>query len=136
MYKKITDIFNYWWIIILALILFISSWLVFQGNQEHIAKLEKFGELFSLLITPVCIVLGLILGYPLLKRKLLDNYISRQFEIIYNANRKVRNQSLKLRDKYSPDMISRALTREDLLEALHDMKILNELAIDASESVY
>ena len=136
MYKKITDILNYWWIIILALILFISSWLVFQGNQEHIAKFEKFGELFSLLITPVCIVLGLILGYPLLKRKLLDNYISRQFEIIYNANRKVRNQSLKLRDKYSPDMIFRALTREDLLEALHDMKNLNELAIDASESVY
>lgn len=105
MYKKITEILNYWWIIILALILFISSWLVFQGNQEHIAKLEKFGELFSTLITPVCIVLGLILGYPLLKRKLLDNYISRQFEIIYNANRKVRNQSLKLRYKYSPDMI-------------------------------
>ena len=127
---------QHWWIIVLVFILLLSIIVIFSCNQEQISRFEKLGELLSKLITPVCVVLGLILGYPLLKRKLLDGYISKQFEIIYNANRKVRNQCLQLREKYSPKMNSHDLTRDDLIEALKEMKALNEISIDASENVY
>lgn len=127
---------QYWWIIILLCVVLLAVIVVFQGSQEQVLRVEKLGELLNKLITPISVVLGLILGYPLLKRKLLDGYISKQFEIIYNANRKVRNQCLQLREKYSPKMNCRNLTRDDLMKALDDMKALNELSIDASENVY
>ena len=127
---------QYWWIIVLVFILLLSIIVIFSCNQEQISRFERLGELLSKLITPVCVILGLILGYPLLKRKLLDGYISKQFEIIYNANRKVRNQCLQLREKYYPQMNGHDLTRDDLIEALKEMKALNEIAIDASENVY
>ena len=127
---------QYWWIIALVFILLLSIIVIFLCNQEQISRFERLGELLSKLITPVCVVLGLILGYPLLKRKLLDGYISKQFEIIYNANRKVRNQCLQLREKYYPQMNGHDLTRDDLIEALKEMKALNEISIDASENVY
>lgn len=127
---------QYWWIIILLCVVLLAVIVVFQGSQEQVLRVEKLGELLNKLITPISVVLGLILGYPLLKRKLLDGYISKQFEIIYNANRKVRNQCLQLREKYSPKMNCQSLTRDDLMEALDDMKALNELSIDASENVY
>lgn len=127
---------QYWWIIILLCVVLLAVIVVSQGSQEQVLRVEKLGELLNKLITPISVVLGLILGYPLLKRKLLDGYISKQFEIIYNANRKVRNQCLQLREKYSPKMNCRNLTRDDLMKALDDMKALNELSIDASENVY
>ena len=118
LYKMKEWLKQYWWIIVLVFILLLSIIVIFSCNQEQISRFERLGELLSKLITPVCVVLGLILGYQLLKRKLLDGYISKQFEIIYNANRKVRNQCLQLREKYSPKMNSHDLTRDDLIEAL------------------
>ena len=125
-----------WWIMTLLSIVVLAVVIVISGNQERILLFKELGELLNKLITPVCIMLGLILGYPLLKRRLLDGYISRQFEIMYNTNRKVRARCLKLREKYSPDMHSHRLEKKDLLEALEDMKKLNELSIDANDNVY
>ena len=76
---------QHWWIIVLVFILLLSIIVIFSCNQEQISRFERLGDLLSKLITPVCVVLGLILGYPLLKRKLLDGYISKQFEIIYHS---------------------------------------------------
>lgn len=125
-----------WWILILIAVISVAAISVWRGSDDLVAKLNSFGELANSLLTPTGIVLGLILGYPLIKRKLVDGYITKQFEIIHDANRDVRKQCLILRDKYVPKMISNELKREELLEALEDMKHLNELAMDANELVY
>lgn len=125
-----------WWVLILVGIVTIIAIFVLIEDEGNIAKLVKFGDVASTLLTPTCLVLGLILGYPLLKRKLVDGYITKQFEIVHDADREVRRCCIILKDKYTPKMRSNALQREDLLSALEDIKQLYELAIDANERVY
>ena len=90
-----------WWILILICIILIAVVLVWFEIEDGITKLKELGELANVLLTPICLILGLVLGYPLLKRKLVDGYITKQFEIIHEANRAVRKQCLTLRDKYA-----------------------------------
>lgn len=125
-----------WWIILLVGTVMVAVLCAWLGTDSLIAKFKTAGSLSNTLLTPVCLILGLILGYPLLKRRLVDGYITKQFEIIHDANREVRKQCLILRDKYTPKMISNPLSYTDLLEAVEDMKNLNELAIDANDMVY
>ena len=125
-----------WWILILVCITLIAVVLVWFEIENGITKLKELGELANVLLTPICLMLGLVLGYPLLKRKLVDGYITKQFEIIHEANRAVRKQCLTLRDKYAVKYISHTLSHEDVVEALEDMRHLNELAMDANNSVY
>lgn len=125
-----------WWILILICIALIAVVLVLFEIENGITKLKELGELANVLLTPICLMLGLVLGYPLLKRKLVDGYITKQFEIIHEANRAVRKQCLCLRDKYPTKYISNKLSHEDVVEALEDIRHLNELAMDANNLVY
>lgn len=125
-----------WWVLILVGIVTIIAIFVLIDDEDNLAKIIKFGDAANTLLTPTCLVLGLILGYPLLKRKLVDGYITKQFEIVHDADREIRRCCIILKDKYTPKMISNALQREDLLFALEDIKQLYELAIDANERVY
>lgn len=125
-----------WWIILLISIVIVTILCVWLGTDSLIAKLEITGSLANTLLTPVCLILGLILGYPLLKRRLVDGYITKQFEIIHDANREVRKRCLILRDKYTPKTISNPLNHTDILEAIDDMKGLSELAMDANDMAY
>ena len=81
-------------------------------------------------------ILGLILGYPLLKRKLIDSYVTKQFEIIHENNRIVRKECLQLKEKYPVKYISKELNHEFLSAIVEDAKKLNELAIDANPDAY
>lgn len=125
-----------WWIILLIGTVMVAILCVWLGTNSLIAKLETAGSLANTLLKPICLILGLILGYPLLKKKLVDGYITKQFEIIHDANREVRKRCLTLRDKYTPKMISNPLSYADILEAMEDMKKLNELAMDANDMAY
>ena len=125
-----------WWILILICIILIAVVLVWFEIEDGITKLKELGELANVLLTPICLILGLVLGYPLLKRKLVDGYITKQFEIIHEANRTVRKRCLTLRDKYAVKYISHTLSHEDVVKALEDMRHLNELAMDANNLVY
>lgn len=106
------------------------------GNNNDIQKMKNIGEIFSQIITPLCALLGIVLGYPLLKKKLVDGYITKQFEIIHSTNRNVRKKCQDLRQKYRPKYISTPLTKEYIDEAVEDIKTLMEIAIDASPNAY
>lgn len=56
-----------WWVLILVGIVTIIAIFVLIEDEDNIAKLVKFGDVASTLLTPTCLVLGLILGYPLKK---------------------------------------------------------------------
>jgi hypothetical protein len=91
---------------------------------------------FDKIIAPLGVILGLILGYPLLKRKLIDGYVTKQFEIIHENNRIVRKECLRLKEKYPVKQISKTLDQEFLVGIVEDIKRLNELAIDANPNSY
>lgn len=128
--------YRHWW----QLVVFVSIGgvvaIALCGNNNDIQKMKIIGEIFSQIITPLCALLGIVLGYPLLKKKLVDGYITKQFEIIHSTNRNVRKKCQDLRQKYRPKYISTPLTKEYIDEAVEDIKTLMEIAIDANPNAY
>jgi len=135
--KRIYDwVTNYWWILLICLIV---AYIIFVSVVD-LCELNKITNTmfnyFNQIIGPLVVVLGLILGYPLLKRKLIDSYVTKQFEIIHENNRIIRKECLLLLEKYPIEYISQNLNSEYLTTILNDIKRLNELAIDANPDAY
>ena len=122
-----------WWIVLLALIVIVSVLFTFIGHND---KINQFSETLTKILTPVSIILGLVLGYPLLKKKLTESYIAKQFDIMDNANRVVRTKCIQLQDKYIQGYRSSDVTIEYITEAKNDILELRQLAIDATPDVY
>lgn len=127
---------HHWWIPAMIIIMGSVVVVALFGNDSNVQRMEIIGNAFTQIITPLCAVLGIILGYPLLKKKLVDGYITKQFDIIHDANRGVRKKCQELKQKYRPKYISTSLTKEYIDEAVEDVKGLMELAIDANPDVY
>ncbi len=127
---------NFWWIILICgIIVFIVLVSILNAPELNRITTTVF-EYFNLIIAPLGVILGLILGYPLLKRKLIDSYITKQFEIIHENNRTVRKECLLLKEKYPIKYISKELNHEFLSDIVSDVKRLTEMAIDASPDAY
>ena len=88
------------------------------------------------LITPLGIVAGLVLGYPLLKRKLVETYITKQLEAISEANAILRQKCLELMNKYPPIRTSVCLEKEQFKGLLNDYKKLLDFALKADIGAY
>jgi hypothetical protein len=127
---------NFWWIvlicIIVAYVIFVSIINIPELNRLTSTMFSYFNQI----IAPLGVIIGLILGYPLLRRKLIDSYITKQFEIIHENNRIVRKECLRLKEKYPIKHISQELNKEFLTTIVDDVKKLNELAIDANPDAY
>jgi hypothetical protein len=127
---------KYWWIILICAIVI---YLIVVGvmNIPNINKVtERILNYIDLLITPLGVILGLILGYPLLKRKLIGEYVSKQFKIMLDANRTIGKKCLMLNDKYSIKNCQENLTSEYLNKAVEDLRTLYEMSIDANPYAY
>ncbi len=136
MKKVINLILNYWWIILIC-ILTLYIILVSILNCPELTRITTTTfSYFSQIIAPLGVILGLILGYPLLKRKLIDSYITNQFEIIHENNRVLRKECLRLKEKYPVKYISQRISEEYLETVVTDLENLNRLAIDANPDSY
>ena len=122
-----------WWVVILLLTCLVATIAMFTPYTEGVSQWAK--TLMDLL-TPISVLLGLILGYPLIKKKLTEQYITRQFEIIANSNREVRNKVIKLLDMYKVKYMSNRLSLEYIRDALEQITELKYTAIDAAPDVY
>lgn len=122
-----------WWLLLLILTFLVASVAIFTPYVKYI---DLWAETLTKLLTPISILLGLILGYPLIRKKLTEQYITKQFEIMDNSNREVRNKVIKLLDKYKVEYISNKLSLEYIQEALDQITDLKHTAIDASPDVY
>jgi hypothetical protein len=135
--KKFYDwAINFWWIILICIMV---AYIVFVSviNISELSKITTtIFNYFNQIIAPLVAIIGLILGYPLLKRKLVDSYVTKQFEIIHENNRLVRKECLSLKEKYPIKYISQNLNHEFLTTIVNDVKRLNELAIDANPDAY
>ena len=127
---------HHWWILVMIILTGSIVMVTLFGNDGNIKQMEIVGNAFTQIITPLCAVLGIILGYPLLRKKLVDGYITKQFDIIHDANRGVRKKCQELKQKYRPKHIATSLTKEYIDVAVEDVKGLMELAIDANPDVY
>lgn len=136
MKKWINKILDSWWIVLICLLL-IFILIVSIINDSNLNRFTTdFFNYLKLIITPLGVILGLVLGYPLLRKKLVEGYVSKEFDIIHKNNRVVRRECLRLKEKYPIKYISQKLTEDYLKEALEDIKKLNELTIDANQDAY
>lgn len=126
---------NNWWWSLLIVILLICIVLVLWC-PSCIEKTKTIIQLYSEFLSPTAIILGLVLGYPLLKRKLVDGHITKQFEIINEANRKVRNEALRLKAKYPIEQDFTPMSKEYLTSVYEDVCLLNELSFEANSVLY
>ncbi|MDR2569249.1 MAG: hypothetical protein LBD23_02985 [Oscillospiraceae bacterium] len=97
---------------------------------------SDFLKYFNLIVTPLGIILGIIVGYPLIKKKLVENYVSRQFEIMHEANRVVRKECLKLINRYAEKQTSNKLQKDYILSIVPDIQHLSELTFDANPDAH
>lgn len=122
-----------WWLTILILICLVTTVAIFTPYCDY---LNQWSDTLTKLLTPISIMLGIILGYPLIKKKLTEQYITKQFEIMDNANRDVRKKVIPLLDEYKVLYISNRLTLEYINNAFDKITKLKHAAIDASPDVY
>lgn len=128
-----STIFRRWIISSFILIILLSAIFYFAGFQK---ELEVFSVILMKLITPYSVVLGVVLGYPLLKKRLMEKYISKRFEIILDANSNVRKKCLAIQVKYPVKYISTQLTFEHVSEILADLISIRQESLDANPEVY
>ncbi|MCM1142798.1 MAG: hypothetical protein NC453_29880 [Muribaculum sp.] len=123
---------NWWWLILLMVV--IGCTIIFF--TPYTEKLVQWAKVLTDVLTPFSILLGVILGYPLLKKKLTEQYVMKQFEIRDVANREVRHKVIELLDKYPVKYISNRLTLDYIKEALNRITELRNIALDAQPDVY
>ncbi len=128
--------FDFWWIILICLMIVFIIVVSIVNNPELNRATTTAFSYFKQIMASLCAIIGLILGYPLLKRKLIDSYVIKQFEIIHENNRIVRKECLNLKEKYPIKYISNELNLNFLSVIVEDIKRLNELAIDANPDAY
>lgn len=122
-----------WWIILLIVLVIMSLIFTLFGLNGIV---DKWADSLAKMLTPASIIIGLVLGYPLLKRKLTEGYIAKQFDIMDDANRVVRAKCIQLQDKYIAANRSTDLTIEYITEVKNDILELKQLSIDATPDVY
>jgi len=136
MKKNLDWMINHWWVILICIVIVYIIVISIINVPELNRVTTTLFNYFNQIIAPLGVVLGIILGYPLLKRKLIDSYITKQFEIMHDNNRIVRKECLRLQEKYPVKYISQDLNQEFLTMLLEDFKKLNEMAIDANPDAY
>ena len=111
---------NWWWLLLTSLIVLCT--IVFFTPYSD--KLVQWAKILTDVITPFSLFLGIILGYPLLKKKIMEQYVMKQFEMRDTANREVRHKVIELLDKYPVKYISQRLTAEYIEKALSGITCL------------
>lgn len=131
--KSCAYIKTHWLLSFLIIILSIATILYCLGYGSYLADWSDYILKF---ITPLSVIIGIVLGYPLLKRKLAEKYISKQFELILDANNAVRRKCLELIAKYPVKSGSIVLTSSFISQCLQDVLELRYASIDANPEVY
>lgn len=123
---------NWWWLLLIAILLF-TTIIFFTPYSE---RLVQWAKVLTEVLTPFTLLLGVILGYPLLRKRLTEQYVMKQFEIRDVANREVRHKVIELLDEYPISYISNRLTLEYIQKALSNISELRRLALDSQPDVY
>lgn len=122
------------WLLSLTLaILLIPTIMYLCGFSNQLVTLC---DIFVKVLTPYSIIIGIVLGYPLLKKKLAEKYVTKQFDLRMDSNNLVRKKCLQLIAKYQIKNGSTILDPSYINTALEDVTSLRYDAIDANPEVY
>lgn len=103
---------------------------------EHSCFLESAYGIFKDLVEPIIAITGIIVAYPLLKKKLIENHITDALNIIQETNRSVLIDCHILIDKYVGFMSKEVLiTKAEVEASFEDTLALNHKANLASSDV-
>lgn len=124
-------------ILTIFVVIIMSLFVISILNCEIINRITKdFLEYLNLIVTPLCLIVGLIIGYPLLRKKLVENYVSKQFEIMHEANRIVRKKCLLIMEEYPENYISTELNKAYIESCILEIKELSHLAFDSNPDAH
>lgn len=122
------------WLLSLTMLLLSVTVAIYFGGYS--SKFIEICEVIVKILTPFSIIIGIVLGYPLLKRKLAEKYVTKQFDLMINSNNTVRRKCLDLMGKYQIKKGSKILEPSYINDALNDVIDLRHDAIDANPEVY
>lgn len=123
---------TWWW----ALPLLIIIPCVFLCSAESIQKIENLIKLWGDAIVPIVMIAGVVLGYSVFQRKLKEEYIQKQFDIIHTTNREIRQKCLLLKSKYPYKAGHTPLTLSYIEELYNEICSLHEITIDGNSCAF
>lgn len=127
---------KYWLVLTVLIAVVISTALAFIPNNSTNSITKELVSFFESLSVIVVGFLGLVWAYPLLKKKATESYVEKQVDIIFEANRHLREKCISLLDKYPLSMRSNDLDKQTVEEALEDVRNLYYDSIEANYDAY
>lgn len=109
-----------------------------SDSSENIKedKLKKFLDYIIQIATIAALLLGVILGYPAILRKLQEEHIKELIKTTQETNNKIKRKSIEIINKYSTraykDVV---ITKNEIQEIYNEIVKLNEESVDASKEV-
>ncbi|NJW53566.1 hypothetical protein [Salinimicrobium oceani] len=98
--------------------------------------MKEFLDYLAEFAGPLVALFGIILSYPLFKRKLTANHISWRLEKIQSSNFKLHLLVQKLKDKYFPQVhLHKRIEKNDLIEIQNNIKDAYFLSLEGSSDV-
>ncbi|WP_270547302.1 hypothetical protein [Butyricimonas paravirosa] len=125
------------WCVLVVMIVAIIGVSIYNNDNVN-TIMHNFLNYLNLLVVPFGVILGILYGYPLLKQKITEGHIGKQFDLIQETNRMIRIECLNLKQKVNPNLTERdtPLTIEYLNTISNDIDHLNKLSIDASSDIH
>ncbi len=111
---------------------------VTKDNAAEIKEdnLKKYLDYIIQLVTIAAVLLGVILGYPAILKKLQEEHIKELIKKTQETNNQIYKRSIEIINKYSTraykDIV---ITKNDIQEIYNEIVKLNEESINASKEV-
>lgn len=127
---------KYWWILFFVLAAVFVSCVALSPHGRLFIPVKNILDYLESLSVIVVGILGLIWAYPWLKKKATESYVEKQVDIIFEANKKLRNECIMLLDKYPMKMRSNDLSVEEVSLVLKDVQHLYSDSLEADYDAY
>lgn len=94
--------------------------IVVKLENEETTDFDKYFKYFIDLLGPLIAITGIIVALPILKRKLLENHISKALIDIQDANKQILSHTTDLIDEFIPKTFSNDIVLKDELKDILD----------------
>lgn len=94
-------------------------------EKENTTSFDKYYKYFTDILGPLIALIGILLTLPILKKKLLENHISKALIDIQDANKNLLTETTDLIDEYIPKTFSNdRVLKDELQEVLDKIKLI------------
>jgi len=102
-----------------------TSTINLEPKEENTTSFDKWFKYFTDILGPIIALIGILLTLPILKKKLLENHISKALIDIQDANKNLLTEITDLIDEYTPKTFSNdRILKNELQDILDKVKII------------